>query len=304
VSLWINVRNITVAAALALAAIPALAIDFTAADALFANRESGRAVVGQARDAYLQLLGQATTQGDKIRVVEQLGRLALYEGEMLVPKSDTAARRQIFGDCWCKETSVLRGACVKPGFLDTISPANLGHSTPAYFYFRGLCSGYWGEAANLIERATFSGVLRDNINDGLAQSNDDLNYEGGGIHRVVANVWSNPAARVVGLYNVHGALDQANLALAAPATGGNGPGTVYFDNARTKVAVLQQLNQDEPSGGWKSQAVSYLDDTLIDMNDRVSSSQVPSDRAPEFKVFFQRLKEDYKSMTGNDWQAP
>ena len=303
-SLWTGFKNATVAVALVLAAAPAFALDFVAADDLFANRESGRAAIAQARDAYLQLRAQATTPSDKIRAVEQLGRLAFYEGELVVARNDTSARRQIFGDCWCRETSIFQRACVKPGFIDAISPANLGTKVPAYYYFRGVCSGYWGEAANLLERATFSSVLRDNINDGLAQSNDGLNYEGGGIRRVVANVWSNPEARVVGLYDVHGALEQANLALAAPAVGGADAGALFYDNARSKVAVLEQLDRDEPTGGWKDQAISYVTDTLAEMQDRVDTAQLPNGRVPEFKVYFQRLKDDYKYLTGKDWQTP
>jgi hypothetical protein len=101
------------------------AADFATADRLYAQRENNHEAIAQARAQYVQLLDSATNVNDKIRAAEQLGRLALYEGEMITAKSDSAGRRAIFGDCWCRSTSLFSRTCNEPGWVEKISPAQL-----------------------------------------------------------------------------------------------------------------------------------------------------------------------------------
>ncbi|MBM4251981.1 MAG: hypothetical protein FJ146_08425 [Deltaproteobacteria bacterium] len=283
----------------------AVAADFATADRLFSQRENNRAVIAQARSEFLQLLDSANNVNDKIRAAEQLGRLALYEGEMLSPKSDFANRRAVFGDCWCRNASLFSRTCNEPGWVEKISPAAIGQRVPAYFYYRGMCIGYWGEASTVLEQAAFSGALRDTVNAGLdvaSQSAASSAYEGGAVHRVAANVWSNPLARAVGLYDAKKALAQIDRALAAPANGSQDPGSLYFDNHHTKIVVLKQLHSDEPSAGWKQKAIDFANETLLDMMDRLAQDQIPASRAPEFQEIYDHIKISYRGLTGRDWQ--
>jgi hypothetical protein len=283
----------------------ASAADFATADRLFSQRENNKAVIAQARSEYLQLLDSASNTNDKIRAAEQLGRLALYEGEMLAAKTDSATRRAVFGDCWCRSTSLFTRTCNEPGWVEKISPAAIGQRISAYYYYRGMCIGYWGEASNVLEQAAFSGALRDAVNGGIeiaTQSAESSAYEGGAVHRVAANVWSNPLARAVGLYDIKKALVQIDRALAAPANGSQDPGSLFFDNHRSKIIVMKQLNSDEPSAGWKDKAIDFANETLLDMTDRIEQDQIPTSRVPEFKVIYDHLKIDYRALAGREWQ--
>ncbi|MCX6104255.1 MAG: hypothetical protein NTY08_00260 [Proteobacteria bacterium] len=305
-TMWSRLKTLVSAVFIGLAlSQAAFAVDFSAADSLFSQRENNRANISQARALYVQILNQATTVNDKIRAAEQLGRLALYEGEMLLAKSDSSSRKTVFGDCWCRSTSLFSRSCNEPGWVEKISPSAIGQRVPAYYYYRGMCIGYWGEASNVIEQAAFSGALREAVNGGLdlASSNSSSSYyEGGAVHRVAANVWSNPLARAVGLYDAKQALAQIETALAAPASGGQDPGALYFDNHRSKIIVLKQLNSDDPSGGWKQKAIDFANETLLDMADRLEQDQLPAARVAEFNVIFAQLKIDYRGLTGRDWQ--
>ncbi len=305
-AIWSTIKAVAAGAIMSLALGQiANGADFATADRLYAQRENNRAAIAQARSEYQQLLNSATNTNDKIRAAEQLGRLALYEGEMLTPKSDSATRRAIFGDCWCRSTSLFSRTCNEPGWVEKISPAAIGQRISAYYYYRGMCIGYWGEASNVLEQAAFSGALREAVNGGIeiaGQNAESSAYEGGAVHRVAANVWSNPLARAVGLYDIKKAYAQVEKALAAPANGSQDPGSLYFDNHRSKIIVMKQLNSDEPSEGWKDKAIAFANETLLDMTDRIDQDQIPASRVPEFKVIYDHIKIDYRSLSGRDWQ--
>src|SRR5262245_59649748 len=100
-------RSLIISAVMALAsANSALAVDWSAADAAFAQREGNRAKIAEARTKYLEILGQVSESADRLRAVAQLGRLAIYEGEMVLPKTARDERREIFSQCWCKQPKV------------------------------------------------------------------------------------------------------------------------------------------------------------------------------------------------------
>ncbi len=279
----------------------AQAADFSLADSLFQQRENNRAVIAQARAAYLEILGQTSDVNEKVRAAEQLGKLAIYEGEMLLPKSDSAGRQAIFGDCWCKDASIVRRSCTQPGFIDQISPKSIGKLVPAYSYYYGACLGYWGESANLMQKAAFSGELGAAVKNGLASQ--ESSYEGGGVHRLAGSVWSNPLARAVGLYDIDGAYREIEAAIAAPAYQDQHPGSLYFENIVVKLRIMNVLDGARGGEGWKAKAIELADDTLADMADRVELGKIPSGREPEFRVMQARVEQFYKEATGKSWGA-
>ncbi len=277
----------------------AQAADFSRADSLFAQRENNRAVIAEARQAYFEILGATSDVNEKIRAVEQLGKLAIYEGELLLPKSDTAGRQAIFGECWCKETSIVRRSCTTPGFMEQISPKALGRTVPAYAYFYGACLGYWGESANLMQKAAFSGELGSAVKSGIGI--DEAAYEGGGVHRLAGSVWSNPLARAVGLYDIDGAYREIEQAIASPSYQDQHPGSLYFENIMIKLKIMSVLDGARSGEGWKEKAIQLADDTLADMADRVDLGKVPAGREPEFRVIQGRIEQFYREQAGKSW---
>jgi hypothetical protein len=275
------------------------AADFSRADSLFAQRESSRGVIAEARQAYLEILGMTADVNEKIRAAEQLGKLAIYEGELLLPKSDSAGRQAIFGECWCKEASIVRRACTTPGFIEQISPKAIGRMVPAYAYYYGACLGYWGESANLMQKAAFSGELGNAVKSGI--SIEESAYEGGGVHRLAGSVWSNPLARAVGLYDIDGAYREIEQAIAAPAYQDQHPGSLYFENIMIKLKIMSVLDGARSGEGWKDKAIQLADDTLADMADRVDLGKVPVGREPEFRVIQTRIEQFYQEQSGKSW---
>lgn len=286
-------------------AAPALALDWSQADALFNQRKDNRAVIAQARTAYLGLLNQATTKADKLRAVAQLGRLAVYEGEMVLPKNASADRKAVFSQCWCAQPRVsgippfVSGSCSSPGFVDKISPAALGEEHPAYFYFHGVCLAYWGEQGTLSEKLAFTPKVVDDIEKGQTL---DTRYEGGGIGRLAAGVYSNPAARPLGLYKPNEALELIDAALAEqPFPGDPSNGSSYYDNWQGKASVLIQLHDDNPNGGFRQQGIDMVTDKLTEMEEKIADDDLPAERSAEFHFNYKKLKEHYRTLTGQDW---
>jgi len=285
-------------------ATSARAVDWSKADALYSQRENNRDAIAQARADYLAILSQATAPEDKVRAVSQLGRLAIYEGSMLLPAGD-AARKAVFAECWCRKPHVtipfFSGRCDEGGFVDEISPAKLGHTEAAYYYYHSACLGYWGEVANLSEQKVFSGTLKSDIQDAYTNK-VDLNFEGGGILRVEAGIYSNPAASAVGLYNPKLALTRIDAALRA--TDGNR----FYDNVERRADVLRQLAVDEPTGRpdassptWKELAQSYTKAKLAEMDDIIDAEDYPLGRKAEFLFNYGQLKDIYQGLTGQTW---
>lgn len=287
--------------ALAVLAPAAHAADWATADTLFAQREGNRDAIAKARAQYRELLGQATAAEDKVRAVEALGRLAIYEGEMLLPKTDTAGRKAIFSDCWCENPVALSRSCGRPGFVDAISPAKLGQETQAYFYFHGVCLGYWGQQVGLVEQLAFVSKLQDDVAKGLAFT--PANYEGGGVHRLAAGIYENPQARGVGLYDPDKALVEIDTAIAQPAFQGQEAGNLYFDNFQGKISVLRQLEKKHPQAGWNQKAIDLAAAALTSMQALLDAGTLPQGRSAEFKAQMGLIKVHYKELTGSDWIA-
>lgn len=279
---------------------------FTAADQLFEQREDNRQAIAQARNAYLGILNQVS--GDQlVYAVSQLGRLAIYEGEMLLPKTARAERRAIFEQCWCAEPKVNllgQGSCAKPGFVEKIKTVN-GKEHPAYHYYKGVCQGYWGEQGSAVEKLAFVGQLEGHIKKGPTVNYDLIkgsDFEGGGIYRLAAGFYSNPAAAVLGYYKPDEAMVAIEKAIAAPASVGDpSNGSQYFDNHQGKVAVFIELDKKYPNAGWKQKGIDYANDILINMTDIIDFDTYPAGRKAEFMFNYRKLKEHYKTLSGQDW---
>lgn len=280
----------------------ALALDWSRADALFNQRATGRPAVADARQAYTSLLQQAQTKADKLRAATQLGRLAIYEGEMLLPKTARDERRSIFSQCWCADprTSGLppRGTCATPGFIDQISPSRLGEAHPSYYFFHGACLSYWSEQGSLSERLAFSATIKTDIETGLGT---DTRFEGGGIQRLKAGVQSNPATKALGFFNPTAALAAVDEATAsAPFPGDPLVGAEYYENWSMKASVLIQLHAEEPTGDWRNQALALLEAKIAEMDEKVADGALPVGHEPEFRHAHSVMKEQYRTLRATE----
>ncbi len=260
-------------AAIALAIAPAAfaADPFAAADALFGQRENNHAKIEEARTVYLAILNNAaTTSPNKIRAATQLGRLAVYEGEMLYPKTDKDNRKRVF-----------RAGCWEP-IESKLSPTALGSESAAYFYFEGVCLAYWGEAAGTIASLPYLPRLLNMIKkiDDAAHP-EYRNFEGGGLYRLAAGVHSNPAARDFpgGLYNPTLAVTEINNALASP--GVQDPvmqttvsGADFYENHRGKGTALVEA-------GKTAEAKAAYETGIALVTEAIDNDNVPLGRVPE-----------------------
>lgn len=230
---------------------------FTEADTLFKQREESRDKIAQARAEYVALLPSLSGQ-QLIRAVSQIGRLAIYEGVMVLGDAAVAEKKQVFRDCW-------------ENYAEKIKPAVVGEN-PAYYYFKGACLAYWGEVAGTLASLPYVPTLLDLINKGLAS---DTRFEGGGVYRLAAGVYSNKKAQPLGLYKPNEALTMIDNALAAAAYPGDpNSGSVYFDNWRGKGLVLVEL-------GRGADAVSMMTAKIQEINDLEEAEELPAGREAE-----------------------
>jgi hypothetical protein len=281
---------------LTLAATTAQADKWTDADAAFAKRgtatRSNSAVITEARAKYLEILNNATTKTDKIRAVSQLARLAHYYGEMVLDKSATSERSDIFGDCWCKSFNTLFGSCSTPGFVEQINPENLGEEHVAYYYFKGICLAYWGEVQNALTQGRLVGGLDKVIRKGLTMSN--LDFEGRAPYRLAAGVYSNPKVKILGYYNIKESTELAEK-------GVQGVGSEWYDNWWGIISVYQQRHKDEPNDGWDDKALERAEEALETMDGMIANNNKPANRVPEFDHFYDLIKIQYKELAGEEW---
>lgn len=274
------------------------------AQQLFEARAEGRQKIAQARAKYLNLLKGAVSSSDKIQAVSQLGRLALYEGEILLPKDDVEGRKAIFTQCFCASPKVTynplpRPSCEEPGFVDAISPAKLGSSHPAFHYFRAMCTAYFGEVAQPMEKLAYVSWLKEDIAAGQAL---DTRFEGGGILRIAAGVYLNPKAAVVQLYNPELSVSLATQALQSAAyPGSSSSGAQYYENHAILADAFQQLDSDRPNNGFKEKAIAKTISALKEMDERIEFGDLPAGREPEFNWYYSRLKSSYFELTNAQW---
>jgi hypothetical protein len=237
----------------------AQAVDFSQADALFAERDAGREKVQAARAAYQSLAAQsAKGSTDLIRATEYIARSYLYEINAYLDLNNDADRKErkaLSAECWRKA-------------LETINPTNLGFQSPVYWYFRANCITREAEVSNAIERLANLAKLNEAFDKGLATPGGE-NYEGGGVKRVKAAVKANPEAKGIpgGLYNPEEALKLIDSAIESEAYPDNAPGNLFCENYRRKVSVLIELKRNADAKTLAEQTVAdftaYLADELV-----------------------------------------
>jgi hypothetical protein len=248
----------------------------------FDQRENNRAKVAEARSKYLQLAEQSSG-ANRIKAVTQLGRLALYEGEMLNDKTQTAERNRIFGDCWCK--SVNGGTCATPGFVELINPSVVGENA-AYYYVKGACLAYWGEVQPLLVQIRWVGKVDEIITQGKARA--DMRFEGAGIHRLAAAFYANEKTRALGYFRPEQALESARTATAmTDAYPGDDQvsGPELYENWRTEYLALKAL-------GRSDDANSLADEKITEMEEAEALGLLPESRIPESKFVIRCLKNE------------
>ena len=251
--------------------------DWRTAERLYAKRDTGRAAIAQARTAYKSILRQARG-ADAIRAVSQLGRLAIFEGEMVLPKTAHASRAAVYRDCW--ENVVER---IKP----SAESVRTRRAHPAYFYFKAVCLAYWGEAIGPVRAISKAGELKETINKGRAL---DTRFEGGGIFRVGAALFSDTKARAIGLYNTNQALKDADLALRQRAFPGDpNPGNLWFDNYQAKAMVLIRM-------GRKADAKRVLQVAVEEIEFLKEENELPRGRVPETEWNLRVMKRLLRSL--------
>src|SRR4051812_35577642 len=79
----------------------AKAQDMALADSLYVQRAPNAVdKIVAARTEYLKVLtAPGTSNAQKIAAASQMGRLWIYQGEMLTPESDRTTREALFRDC-------------------------------------------------------------------------------------------------------------------------------------------------------------------------------------------------------------
>lgn len=266
-------KHSTLAAASALLSWSAYAADFSAADALFALRGNGTAATAAARSAYDAMLPSLSGQ-ELVYAVSHMAQLDIYAGEILIPKAEKETRRNIFKRCFDE-------------LMPKINPELVG-LTPNYFYWRGICLAFWGEASSLVERLAKVGEIKKMLAGGLAA---DTRYYGGGIMRLSAGVTSNPMSRAIGLYDPEGGLAKLNAALEASNFPGEAnAGAQVYANHRYKVETLIELNR-------KAEALELTNAAIEEIEYLQSENSLPAGIEPETLWELNRLQ-DLKTRLG------
>ncbi len=233
----------------------AVAHDFSEADAAFALREDS-STIAKTRGLYEQALNSSASKEDLLHAVERLGKLAYYEGELLLSQDDSSKRKQIFSKCL--------------EYVENINPAKIGKSEN-YFYWKTSCLALWGRAAGMISAAVRLGELKDNMKQGLEFNTD---YAGGGMHRVVATIHLR-ASWLSGLQDYEKALVQINEAAQK--------GPEYFNVYVVKAEILKALDRG-------NEALVVLETAKRELEKLIRAKQLPVNLGPESKIFLNQIK--------------
>ena len=258
--------------------------DFRAADALFAKRGQGYGSnnfvainnTQLAINAYRAMVPQLRGQ-DLIYAEARIGQLTHFWGDILTDENNKEQRLSIFGGCERE--------------IENINPRLVGENAP-YYYFKGLCGGFYAEAGNLLAKLSRTGLYkRGSAQDVLYRAIDRgfYTYLDGGIYRVGAGIFSNPLAALVGLYKPNEAIVFASRALALP-TGTDGlSGADYCDNYRflgLAYLALRTPDRTRASATFHS-ALNYFAASRSGAD--VTIGYLPEGQEPETQSCIQRI---------------
>ncbi|MEI6806173.1 MAG: hypothetical protein WCK49_06660 [Myxococcaceae bacterium] len=189
----------------------AYAADFSKADALFAQRENNFDAIHQARALYQDVLYNDGDQTEQMRAMNQLGKLAYYEGELLTPMDDSSTRKSIFAQ--------------NQEYAEHVGSA----------YWKALSLALWCQSASSAEAWWYLDDFKAAAN--LAFENDVI-VNDGGIFRLLAGVYiKSTELESYGLYDPKLALEYANKAIEL--------GPNQLEAYWIKANVLRELKQPE-----------------------------------------------------------
>lgn len=251
----------------------AFAADFSAADALFARRAEGKAVIAQGKDAYSAQLGSAN-KAQKIYAVSQMSRLAYYEG-LITPESEKKDRQDFFKRCWDDVEANLK-------------PETVGEN-PQYYFWKGVCMASYAKAKGIAASLSRSAELVSTIEKGIQV---DPTYEGGGFYRLGSAVFQNlPPVNPFGpTQDLNRSLQYSELAIASPAYSGEqfpetATGDYYFNVFEYQAVAKSRM-------GDRDGAVATLQEAI----ERIEAGDVPQDRLPESEAFLPLLRAALESL--------
>lgn len=251
----------------------AFAADFNVADALFARRAEGKALIAQGKEAYAAQLSSAD-KAQKIYALSQMSRLAYYEG-LITPESEKKDRQEFFKRCWDDVEAHLN--------------PNVVGETPQYYFWKGVCMASYSKAKGIAASLSRSAELVSTIEKGLQI---DATYEGGGFYRLGSAVFQNlPPVNPFGpTQDLSRSLQYAELAIASPAYFGEqfpetATGDYYFNVFEYQAVAKSRL-------GDRDSAVAILQEAI----ERIEAGDVPQDRMPESEAFLPLLRAALESL--------
>jgi hypothetical protein len=248
------------------------AADFTAANAMFDQRQKGFDHYEDTVKAYSDLVKAGNLTVDELFfAVAQMNRMHILYGDYVLRnfvKDEYKASLDLAS--WTKETNNL-GAARKRTFDQCLQSANLisvdapdlktlyasdsGKYKAQFYYWRMACLALKIEASN-VKGPLLVGDLIAAFNPSLALN--DKTFEGGGVLRSLSGVKANPLAVVFGISDKQGALDiliGANSKILElpkhPADVYERGGRQFFNNYRY-IARAFLANQN------KADALKYL----------------------------------------------
>ena len=148
-----------------------------------------------------------------------------------------------------------------------------------YYYFKTACIALWAKEAGPLAAIGKLGELQDAIREGLAF---DTNYEGGGLHRVVAAIYVRSKGILPIMFNPTYALAQINKAIDK--------GPQFYNAYFIKAQALDATNQ-------KDKAIDLLEKTIADLEKRVKDNTLPKGYEPETKGELYEMKKFLASLS-------
>jgi hypothetical protein len=243
---------------------------FDEADALFEQRETGgTATVAAARAEYLRIAENATG-ASLAHAVQQIGKLAIFEGLYLLPNTSAqrARRAAIFNEC--------RALAQRLDGNDTY--------ITQYAYWRATCNALWVKDATLTDRLAQIGEIKRNFNrlvgDDLEVRPElgiDLRYQGGGLPRTLAGIYTNSLSSLLrdGLPNQDKAVAMSDRALRSQAFPGDANGGLsFYSNHRIKAEAL--IGKGDRTG-----ARALLEQTIEEIDELEAEDELPAGIEPE-----------------------
>lgn len=240
------------------------AFDYKEADSLFGQRENNLSNITQARALYREALRK--TQGDdKVYAVEQLAKLAYYEGDLLTDEKDSTKRVDIFQQC--------------QDDVEEVSPAKMeGQEYAAYYYWKSACMALWAKSAG-----SFSVLARvSDLEAAMYRGAEvDGSFAGGGVHRVMGSVYLKSKAMrwIPGLsrfYDPDKALVHIDKAISF--------GPEYYVAYLVKAEILKELKRGK-------EGLTLLKQKHDELSVRVRKNDLPDDLKPESKVILQQMSD-------------